>query len=199
MRFYIAAIDSSGEDFLSLGQNYVSTFVADLYNADLEFDYNATEIDELVGMYYVFNDNHARGVAIQKILYDGFGLRAIRLIMEAKKLQNDCSMLRDLSCIRRKLISLGLGYISEKTYLLPHLAQYRLLLRDYVNTIHTITLTEQIYNFIITELFGGVVPDWIQIDDISNYLSSSSSSDDLFDDIYEDLEEHVDISYERVI
>lgn len=204
MKFYVAEIDNTGNDFHTFEGAYVSSETMNSYNVTVidrmngsvgsvgsintvaKFDYDSAEIDDLVGLFYAFKDQRAKNAAMNKIMYSQINLRAIRLIMEAKKLCDCDNVLRDLELIKDKLIFLGLGYISEKTYLVSHLSQYRILLREYLDQIHTATITLQTYNFIVREIFCNRVPEWFETVSFDQYYSdhycddySSFSSNDL--------------------
>lgn len=171
MKFYVAEIDSTGNDFHTFNGAYISTVALEEYNNPDGFNFAAAEIDDLVGLFYAFNDIRAKNAAMNKIMYSQINLRAIRLMMEAKKLRDGNSILRDLELIKDKLIFLGLGYISEKTYLVGHLSQYRMLLREYLDQIHTATITLQIYNFIVREIFRNRIPEWFETVDFAQYYA----------------------------
>lgn len=200
MKFYVADIDPSGNDFYIINGAYISSNVIESYNnvgnvndiSNLNnFDYNNVHIDDLVGLYYAFEDTHAFRAALKKIMHTEINLRAICLIMESRRLTIHMGIQHDLDLIRSKLTFLGLDYISEKTYLLSHLAQYRTLIKAYVDQVHTICITKQIHDFITREIFSRNIPQWFETLDykLFNCSSKVDEYDNLFDDISSDPEE----------
>lgn len=137
------------EDLYVSGENYLSDRVkTDWQNNITNFDYASQVLDDLIGLSECCGDTFAHNEAIKQILYGDFGLRAIKLLSKCSVLSDSGRINQDLALINRKLCELGIGYISEKTYLVDSLAQYRLLIRDYMDHILTIRMSRQIWNFI---------------------------------------------------
>lgn len=154
MKFIVVDIDHTNIDDLHVvGDNYLSgqvmaTWQQYMLEPSSKFDYSSLKLDDLIGLSECCNDILARNEAINQILYESFGLRAINLIARCSVLKEHGRINQDLALINKKLCELGIGYISEKTYLVDSLAQYRLLVRDYMDLILTIRISRQTWNFI---------------------------------------------------
>jgi len=154
MKFIIVDIDHTHlEDLHVSGENYLAGDVMAAWqkymlDPSAKFDFADNKLDDLVGLSECCGDVLARNEAIKQILYGDFGLRAIKLISRSSAISDSGRVNQDLALINKKLCELGIGYISEKTYLVDSLAQYRLLVRDYMDYILTVRMSRQIWNFI---------------------------------------------------
>lgn len=153
MKFLVHELDTNTDefhnDFHESHGNYVSNDIyAKCVKGLTADDYETMDLDDLVGLSEIFEDHEARSTALRFINHGPFNLRAINLIMGASSIKSTGRSLQDLALVSSKLHELGLGYISEKTYLLDELSQYRLLIKDFMKSICTITMSEQVYKFV---------------------------------------------------
>lgn len=166
MLFIVAKIDTAQmHDIHVSGDNYVSEGCMEAWRqsasgSETDFDYKSQTLDDLVGLSECCGDMNARVEAINRIMYGTFGLRAIKLISDATIIQDHGRINTDLAAISQKLSELGIGYISEKTWLIGSHAQYRMLVKEFMDHVLSIRVSEQTWKFMRSVLSGAMNFDY---------------------------------------